>query len=170
MSFAARAVYGAQKFTKLFVDTLAKLKRPSDHARITRVLRGELQWWIQFAPLVNGLCSCLMGQPWNDVKFYTDASFKGFVADGGTSGWLAGTWHESVHTFPATFHQNRVRFPNLANLVKSNINLLDLIAACLPLRIWGPTYTGSRSIILLDNTQTVAFLRATTKIQRHLPG
>ena len=45
-----------------------------------------------------------------------------------------------------------------------NINFLELIAACIPLLVWGPTCSGLKVIVLSDNTQTVSFLnRGTTK-------
>lgn len=33
-----------------------KLKMPRDHARFTRLLKDELEWWSRFAGVMNGLC------------------------------------------------------------------------------------------------------------------
>lgn len=44
MDFAANAIYGARTFSRIFIDALAALKRPSDHCRITKILRSEFQW------------------------------------------------------------------------------------------------------------------------------
>lgn len=43
MAFAGKVVFGARTFSRIFIDALSKLKRPTDHCRITRLLRAELE-------------------------------------------------------------------------------------------------------------------------------
>lgn len=119
-------------------------------------------WWYYVAEKMNGMCHCEMGKLWPVVLIHTDASLSGFGAV--YQGlWLAGTC-KSVLSPPIRFSRNWVPAPELHESFRSNINFLELLAACLPLLIWGPLFSGQLIIIMSDNTQTVSFVnRGTTK-------
>ena len=162
MSFAARAIYGARTFSRIFIDVLNKLALPSHKTRMTKLLKAELTWWHTLAATMNGLVPCSLGEQRPTTTIATDASFSGFgaVMNGH---WLAGAWDVSVDP-PVGFSSNWVSSPLLPTSFSTNINFLELIAACLPLLIWSPLLTGHQVTLLSDNTQTVAFLkRGTTK-------
>ena len=162
MSFAARAIYGARTFSRLFIDVMNKLALPSHKIRLTKLLKAELTWWHDYTGTMNGLVPCLLGRVRPTFTIATDASFSGFgaVMDGH---WLAGAWKSSVMP-PAGFSSNWIDSPLLPPSFANNINYLELIAACLPLLVWSSLFRGSHVRSLSDNTQTVAFLkRGTTK-------
>ena len=162
MSFAARAVYGARTFSRIFIDVMNKLSLPHHKTRLTKLLRAELAWWHEYAATMNGLVPCSMGKQRKNITIATDASFSGFgaVMNGN---WLAGAWNPCVVP-PVGFAANWVSSPLLPISFSTNINYLELIAACLPLLVWSPLFTGCHVTVLSDNTQTVAFLkRGTTK-------
>ena len=62
MTFASRAIFAARAFTRLFIDAMNSLRKPSHRLRITAFLRNELLWWQQLASTHNGLCPCIMGR------------------------------------------------------------------------------------------------------------
>lgn len=162
MSFASRAIYGGRTFTRIFIDAMWKLKRSSDHARISKILREELYWWQNFMADFNGLIPCEMGKVWPLKRISTDASFGGFGAVTDDL-WLAGSWDPS-RSAPVGFSANWLTTPALDSSLRLNINFLELAAACIPLLAWAPLFCGCKVVVLSDNTQTVAFLnRGTTK-------
>ena len=162
MSFAARAIYRARTFSRIFIDTMNTLTIPHHKTRLTRMLKAELTWWHLYAASINGLVPCLFGKSRPVVTIATDASFSGFGAVMDCR-WLAGAWKLSVLP-PDAFSSNWVNSPLLPTSFNDNINYLELMAACLPLLIWSPLFRGCHVTVLSDNTQTVAFLRrGTTK-------
>lgn len=80
IAFAAKAIYGAKTFGRIFIAALAALKRPGDHCRITKILRSEFQWWTSFVRSAKGLCTCSCGKAWPEIRVSTDASFSRFGA------------------------------------------------------------------------------------------
>ena len=162
MSFAARAIYGERTFSRIFIDVMKTLALPHHKTRMTLLLKAELTWWHKYATAMNGLVPCLMGKQRPSITIATDASFSGFgaVMNGN---WVAGTWDSSIMP-PVGFSSNWVNSPLLPPHFLTNINFLELIAACLPLVVWAPLFSGCHVTILSDNTQTVAFIkRGTTK-------
>ncbi|XP_055332333.1 uncharacterized protein LOC129584242 [Paramacrobiotus metropolitanus] len=45
LNFAAKAIYGARPFARIFIDALKPLSRPNHRTRLTSSLKLELQWW-----------------------------------------------------------------------------------------------------------------------------
>lgn len=164
-SFAAKALYGARTFSRIFIDAFRFIHRPSHHTRLTAALKNELKWWSDFAPFINGLAKCAMGEQWPIIHIFCDASFAGFGATMQNE-WLAGTWSEyPVHLLKGGIFSNIwIAPPVLDCSFHENINFLELVAACLPLIIRADKFKGHRVFIHSDNSATVAFLnRGTSK-------
>ena len=164
MSFASRALYGARPFTRLFIDEMSKLRKPSHRTRLTKKLQAELTWWSKFAQTVNGHIPCSMATPRARVEIITDASLRGFGAVMAQQ-WLAGTWHEETLTAREAEKYGRhwLPSPQVSKSLSENINFLELVAACVAVLAWAPLLSGSQVHVISDNTATVAFLnRGTT--------
>ena len=166
MTFASKPIYGARTFTRLFIDALNSVSSQSHYVTLNKVLKRELQWWHRFATDLNGLCPCRLGYSWSEkVTIYTDACFIGFGAVMDDT-FLLGTWNgnSSLSNDCETFSRNLVPQPLVDSDLLSNINYLELIAACLPLLIWAPQFSGKQVTIASDNKSTVSFVnRGTTK-------
>ena len=166
MTFAAKPIYGARTFTRLFIDALNTVTSPSHYVTLNKVLKQELQWWHRFASDMNGLCHCRLGYSWSEkVTIFTDACFIGFGAVMENT-FLLGTWKSNSHlsTECKSFVRNSVPQPIVDTELEANINFLELIAACLPLLIWAPQLSGKQVTIASDNKSTVSFInRGTTK-------
>lgn len=80
MAFAAKAVFVARTFSRIFIDVLGRLRRPMDHCRVTNILRQKLQWWKLFAKKTDGFSFCSLGKTCSKICISTDASFSGFGA------------------------------------------------------------------------------------------
>lgn len=114
---------------------MAKLKKPTDHTRITQTIRYELKWWQLFAATFDGTCRCSLGESWPTLTLATDASFSGFGAVT-IEAWLAGTWSQ-VGVIPPGFSFTWLPPPLLVPSIQNNINFLELVAVCVPLLVWG---------------------------------
>ena len=166
MTFASKAIYGARTFTRLFIDAVNSVVSQSHYVTLSKSLKQELMWWHHFASDLNGLCPSRFGYEWpENVTIYTDACFAGFGAVMGDS-FLLGTWDrdQCLSASCVSFSQNMVPQPLVDQELVGNINYLELVAACLPLLIWAPYFSGKRVVIASDNKSTVSFLnRGTTK-------
>ena len=93
MTFAAKPIYGARTFTRLFIDGLNTVASQSHYVTLNKVLKQELLWWHRFASDMNNLCHCRMGHSWSQkVTIFTDAFFIGFGAVMGNMFFLE-TWN-----------------------------------------------------------------------------
>lgn len=78
MCYAAKAVYGARTFSRLFIDELVKLNKLGHRVRITSRLLNEFFQWINNAPIFNGLCPSHFVLKRKTVTVTTDESFSSF--------------------------------------------------------------------------------------------
>jgi len=165
MSFAARAVYGARTFSRIFVDALSTLEKPGHRIRITNLIRDELRWWTFMASRFNGMANSVFGIVRPEMLITTDAYFGGFGCKMDPH-WLFGTWEDGLK-LPAGCKEvecNRVPAPRLSEAIKKNINFLEMVASCIAVLSWQQLLEGHMVVVSSDNTSTVAFLnRGTTK-------
>lgn len=80
MSFAAKAIYASRPFSRIFIDVLLKLEKPSHRTRITNLLKSELLWWQKFASVRNAKVDCALGYSRKHVSLHIDACLEGFAA------------------------------------------------------------------------------------------
>lgn len=156
MCFAARAIYGARCFFRIFLDELCKLKHPAHRTRVTKLLQAELKWWQSVAPRMNGLCMNLFSMPRPSVTVTSGASFKGFGAVPEKS-FSLGTWIENPGFSRGGLANNWVFSPALGSTFVQNLNFLELVAAILSLLIRASLLAGSIVFVNCDNTSTVSF-------------
>lgn len=98
MTFAAKAIYGARLFSRIFIDVLTALESPSHHTRIAKLLQSELLWWKNVSGLTNGMVDCKLELARSSIVLHTDACLEGFwaVLDGDC---IAGTWKDNNDPF-----------------------------------------------------------------------
>ena len=115
---------------------------------------------------MNGLCPCRLGHNWSDtITINTDACFNGFGAVMDNTFFL-GTWNDnaSLSCYCESFGQNLIPQPFVDTELATNINFLELIAACLPLFVRALFLCGKQVTIASDHKNTVSFInRGTTK-------
>lgn len=155
MAFAAKAIYGARTFSRIFIDALCSSKESHHRIRLTKLIRLELTWWRDLARNFNGSCLCEMGKVWPVLSISTDASFSGFGAVCRDL-WFTGTWSHDREIF-LLFRSHCIPSPTLHTSLANDIIFLELVAACLPLFVLAPHFAGHKVMVLSDNTQTVSF-------------
>lgn len=119
MCFAAKAVYGAKTFSRLFIDELARLERPHHRLRVTARLQKEFLWWSETAPSFNGLTMKKFGCTRPVICISTDASLSGFGAVMG-SRWFARSW-DDTDLAPTQAACNWVPAATVAKSLQKNI-------------------------------------------------
>ena len=101
---------------------------------------------------------CRLGEARVQLVLTTDAWFTGFGATCHDR-WLASCWKikppESV--LRAGF-SNIVEPPTLSEELLSNINYLEMIAACVAILCWAPLFSGGKVLIVSDDFATASFL------------
>lgn len=121
MCFAAKAIYVARTFSRLFVGEMMVLKKPSYRIRVTARLENEFSWWAKNAPYSDGLGLSRFGHRREMMKIATDASFSGLGAVFGAS-WLAGAWSGVPFNCNVPRWRNWVSEPFLDKSIAENIN------------------------------------------------
>src|ERR1700733_1615091 len=72
LNWVSNVVYGGRTFLRRVLDLLKGLRRPHHQARVSKGMRDDLRWWIEFLPVFNGVRYILSGRVEEDLA--TDAS------------------------------------------------------------------------------------------------
>lgn len=166
MSFALRAIRGARTFFRIFIDRLVKFGNMGMAMKLDELVRAELKWWMELSPLLNGMCPFKFGISRRKVFINTDASFAGFGAAMGDS-WLAGSWfaHRTPENVP--YRDYWVLSPLIHESFRTNINFLELVAACVAVLVWRQLFRDTEVVIFSDDTATVSFISRGTAENFH---
>ncbi|GAU94357.1 hypothetical protein RvY_06146 [Ramazzottius varieornatus] len=130
LTFAGRAVHGARTFTRIFLDGMSPLKEDTHRLRISAVLRNELQWWSEIAPLFNGLCPYKFGSARRVYRISTDAFFSGFGATSCTGLWLTGSWISGQKPLDKDMWSNWVESPTMHDSFLAQVGVLHFTERC----------------------------------------
>lgn len=142
MSFVTACVRPAHIFMSSLLNTL----RSNPSARLCPLStddKSDLRWWCYFLPHYNGV-SLIKTTPWVHSAFFlsTDACASG------AGGFFQGQF---FHTpFPR----------HILDLYGHDINVLELLAIMVTLKLWAPALRGQRFIINCDNRNSVLALNS----------
>ncbi len=135
MSFVTACVHPARIFMSALLNGLRGL-RHNQHLVISPEIRADLQWWLQFLVRFNGVS--LIPPP----DYYPDALF--------TDACLSGVGgHFQDQCFQAQFPTD------IPSTQPYNINVKELLAIIVALRLWGHRMQGSRILLRSDNMDAV---------------
>ena len=124
------------KLGRMFLHRLINLSTTVSNLDHRMTLNAEvwadIEWWIAFLPLWNGV---KLIQDWpvksHALKFYTDASDKGFSAVYDRT-WLFSSWEHEVITH-------------------TNINVRELFAIVAVVMAWGENWQNKLVVIYTDS-------------------
>ena len=135
MSFVTACVHPARIFMSSLLNGLRGL-RPNQHLVISSEIRADLQWWLQFLARFNGV-SIIPPPAYSPDVLFTDACLAG----------VGGHFqNQCFHApFPAVIPSTQ----------EYNINVKELLAIIVALRLWGPYMQGSRLLLRSDNMDAV---------------
>lgn len=134
LNFVAACVRPSRIFISRMLKWLKILyrKEVKKHT-IPAFVKKDILWWYKFVPVYNGV-SMMLYEEWckPDEIFSSDACLKGC---GGF--WLGKYFHT---TFPPLFKQK-----------KYNINILEMLAILIGLKLWGQDFRQKRIQVFCDN-------------------
>ena len=138
LSWAAGVVKGGRVFLRRIFNQINALKHVSHKALISKAVRDDLLWWINFLQTFNGRAAILDATPLECV--FTDACDE---AAGGVFGtdWFYFNWAADL--------------PQAQQL---HINEKEALAVVVAAHRWAPMWANKRVIVRSDNTVTVASL------------
>ena len=142
LSWAAGVVKGGRVFLRRIFNQISSLKHVSHKALISKAVKEDLLWWVNFLANFNGRSALLDAQPLECVL--TDA------CDDGAGGVFGSDW----------YYVNWIRdIPQAQNL---HINEKEVLAVVLAAHRWGSLWSNRRIIIQSDNMTTVASVNKCT--------
>ena len=135
MSFVTACVHPARIFMSSLLNGLRGV-RPNQYLPISLEIKADLQWWLKFLVRFNGV-SIIPSPTFTPDVLFTDACLSGV---GG-------------HFRNQCFH---AQFPDaIVSLHHYNINVKELLAIIVALRLWGSHMQGSRILLRSDNLDAV---------------
>jgi len=120
--------------------TLRSLENQNDSFFIGREFRKDLLWWDQFLVRFNGI-SFIPDMLWSrpDAYLSTDACLLGI------GGWSNESYFSS-------------RLPDFIRVKEFHINILEMLAILIALRLWHKKFVGMRLQIFCDNEASVSVI------------
>jgi hypothetical protein len=134
LNWVCNVVYGGRTFLRRLLDLLKGLRRPHHQARVSKGMRDDLRWWIEFLPVFNGERHILSGRVEDELA--TDAS--------GAFG-MGGVYKNDWFSLP---------FPRAIYVIK-DIAVKELYAILEAARRWSVFWSGKRVILRCDNLACV---------------
>ena len=150
LNFVAPCVRPGRIFISRMLKWLKVLYRQNSNLNvIPGYVKKDILWWHTFLPQYNGV-SMMLYEEWYapDSIFSSDACLQG----------CGGFWEGKY------FHSN---FPDYFEKLKYNINILEMFAIIICLKLWGKFFKGKRIQIFCDN-ESVCFCLNTGKSQNEI--
>ena len=159
IAHCAKVVKGGRTFSKRIIDLLSGLKDGNPRIRLTEEFRLDVEWWLNFAQVFNGV-ECII--PVNDGSgptFATDSSLKGYGIVS-SDDWQAGYFNNEE--FPTDIGRCDPYHGHWLNVVvpANNINFLELVPIWLALIRFNYDWRNCHVLCMSDNTQVVSMIKA----------
>ena len=140
LSFISKCVFGSRIFISRLLLSLQGLKKQNHRFKIGSEFRKDLSWWKSFLVSFNGV-TYIPEVIWSDPDFHmsTDACLTG-----------AGGWSNSSY-----FSES---FPDFIKEANFHINILEMLAILVGLRIWCKSFQNFRIQLLCDNQASVTVI------------
>ena len=63
LSWASQCVQGGRTFIRRLIDPIAQLKSPWHRTRVTQDMKEDIEWWMRFLDVFNGLTAMIDNRP-----------------------------------------------------------------------------------------------------------
>ena len=143
LNFACRCVRSGRVYLSRILNFLRSFKK-QDKLPITKEVRKDIDWWIEFAPLYNGV-SLMMEREWSrpDAVFSSDSCLKG-------GGALTNS------------HFVQWDYPEKLQNMNCNINQLECLMVVLALKLMGMNLRRKKLQFNCDNQVSVFAINSGT--------
>ena len=137
LSWASQCVQGGRTFIRRLIDPIAQLKSPWHRTRVTQDMKEDIEWWMRFLDVFNGLTAMIDNRP--VLPVWTDACL---VAAGAVFG------QEYVYTPFSTW-------PGASGL---HINHKETLAIETAAARWAHRWANHRVFLYCDNQAAVGIV------------
>lgn len=137
LNWASQCIQGGRTFMRRILDVIRPLRAPWHRARVTKDLRDDLSWWLEYMDPFNGLTPMCDTRPVSPV--WTDACpvAAGAVFSGNYVYTPFNTWREAENL---------------------HINHKEALALETAAAHWAPRWTNRRVVVYCDNQAAVGIL------------
>lgn len=143
LSFVASCVRPGRIFITRILNWFKTLPKVTHtQFKIPAEVKKDILWWREFFVDYNGV-SMMMLEDWS----YPDHIFSSDACLTGCGGFFSGKF----------FH---LKFPEIILENEFSINVLELLAVMICVKIWGHLLEGKKIVILCDNQTTVSVLNS----------
>lgn len=142
LNWACQVIKGGRIFLRRIIDSMAQLKHASHKVLLSQDFKLDLNWWIRFLAIFNGLMPIRDKKPIVDVE--VDACNKA------AGMYFRGDWRYSPFRFD---------YPSACTW---HINHKELLSVLLAAQRWGHLWANSRVIIHTDSMVAKAILNKGT--------
>jgi len=142
LSFVARCVFSSRLFLSRLINQLSKLQSQNHFFKINAQFRKDLLWWQACIAAFNGV-SFIPDMGWSapDLKMSTDACLTGI------GGWVPGQFFSTP-------------LPKSVLSCQYHINVLELWAIVIGIKLWHLELVNSRILVYCDNLATVTCINS----------
>ena len=137
LSWACQCIQGGRTFIRRLIDPIGQLKSPWHRTRMTKHMREDITWWIEFLDVFNGCTPMIDDRP--VLPVWTDACL---VAAGAVFG------REYVYT----------PFGNWPGAAGIHINFKEALAVETAAVKWAHKWSNHRVFVYCDNQAAVGIL------------
>jgi hypothetical protein len=111
LNWACKVVYGGRTFLRRLLDTMNSLREQHHLTRITKTLRADLSWWMEFLNTFNSQVDILRQAPAVSHELETDAAVHSGYGAFFAGDWIASWWPPDMQGLHINFLEV---FPMLA--------------------------------------------------------
>lgn len=138
LNWASQCIYGGRFHLRRILDVITHLKAPTHRVRITRAMKADIDWWLNFMQLFNGSTPIVDSNP--AISITTDACP---IAAGAVYG------NQYVYTPWSSWKGLEADLP---------INYLEVLALEPAVQAWGPEWRDHTIYVHCDNMAAVAII------------
>ena len=143
LNFACRCVKSGRVYLSCILNFLRTLPK-TGRRLVLKSVKLDVQWWIDLAPLFNGI-SLMTETQWSEID--ATMSSDSCLSGGGIFNSLT---VEFIHWV----------FPEKIKELKPNINQLECLMVVIALKMWGKQFSRKKLRIHCDNLVTVEFINS----------
>jgi hypothetical protein len=141
LSWCAFGIRHGRTFLRRLINAMKQLPHQKATWHLSADAKADLEWWIQYAPLYNGVSIIIDDTPlsaWDlSLTFFSDASGKASAA----------AWEDEWFSYEYTEEDNSL-LPFICHK-----ELFSIVMLCLT---WGPRLSGKTILVHCDNASSVA--------------
>ncbi|MCK5872999.1 MAG: hypothetical protein KAG26_09245, partial [Methylococcales bacterium] len=138
LNWATQCIYGGRFHLRRLLDRISTLRCPWHRSRVTKEMRADINWWLDFLRVFNGTMPLVDNRPATPISIDACTEAAGAYNRGD---WVYTNW--------------RQQWPEVASL---HINFKEVLALEPAVTRWAPLWAGKKVFVHSDNQAAVAII------------